>query len=59
MANSLNRDIEPGEVLVIRRGRVGAQYAEVSRRLFVARSGFGMTTPRVENAEASFDYAER
>lgn len=42
MANSLNREIRAGEVLVVKRDRVSAEYAAASRRLFIARAGFGM-----------------
>lgn len=42
MANSLQRDIEPGEVLVLRKSMVSTPFQDVRRRLFVARSGFGL-----------------
>jgi hypothetical protein len=42
MANSLNRDIESGEVVVLRRGAMQIKYDDPSSRLFVVRGGFGM-----------------
>ena len=43
MANSLNRDVKEGEVLVLRKGVVLDAFKKVGERLFVARSGFGMS----------------
>ena len=43
MANALNRDIQPGEVLVLRKGVVLDAYHKLEDRLFIAQSGFGMS----------------
>jgi hypothetical protein len=43
MANSLKRDIESGEVLVLRKGAVRSTYADPQDRLFIAEHGNGMS----------------
>lgn len=43
MANSLRRDIEKWEILVVKKSLVSEAYKDVWKRLFVADSGFGMT----------------
>lgn len=50
MANSLDRDIEEGEVVVIAAKYMKPEYKELKHRLFVAIGGFGMNGDTMGNA---------
>lgn len=40
--NSLNRDIEVGERVVVKKEVMRNEYQDLSERIFIAESGFGM-----------------
>jgi len=40
--NVLNREIKPGEELIIRKDRMLPEYQDLEQRVFVAGSGFGL-----------------
>jgi hypothetical protein len=57
MANSLGRDIEAGEVLVVRSSKVQLRFKDINRRLFVARAGFGMNQAAAGGAVMGDEYS--
>lgn len=44
MANSLNREIEKGEIVVLKKEIFKPEYQDLENRLFEAQAGFGMSS---------------